>query len=185
MSPERLPEATRIETMRQSLVELNGLIEAQEQKLASDPNCLSYQFDLSGSQRRWEELSGMKRIPLSYKGTFPHSVAQLLGARGFTMLGEICGIVNLAAVEGKWPLEALEVHRQTDPEIEDKDMKSVVLVLKLRTSFDEADKMLKSLYPKLETHYPPGTADWSVLAKDIDFDIEPVAPPEPSDSTRQ
>ncbi len=187
-----LPEEAPMRTIRHDPVELNDLIMIEEDMLASDPNSFAYQLGLRSVNARWKKLFGTERIPLSYPdtvrmyayvGTSSDDVAQLLGPTSPAILRKISGLINVAAVEDKWPLEALEVHLQTDPEIEDLDGKDVLLVLKLRTSFDKADEMLKSLYPKLETFKNSLSDDERLIfTNGIFFDVESVVPPEPNEN---
>ena len=169
-------EFRAIMVKRLSPAEMNDLIVIQEGNLASDPDSFAFQLALDMTRKNWEKRFGMKRIPLSYEGVRPEDVEKLLGSSGLETLRKISGIINVAAVEGKWPLEALGVYRQIDPEIE--DMKNVLVVLRLRTSFDEADKILKSFYPEIQNLADSlSDGDRSVCNR-INFDIEPVVPPE-------
>ena len=181
LSPERHPEkAPATGTIRHNPIEMNDIIMDGEELLARDPDSFAYKASLNALQLGWEKLFGMKRIPLSYVGILPDDVAKLIGPTGPAMLRKISGMVNVASVERKWPLEALEAYGQTDPEIE--DMKNVLVVLKLRTSFDQADEILKSFYPKLDDFANSLSGDERlVVAHGIFFDIA-VVPPEPNEN---
>ena len=188
-------EFRQIMAERLSQTQLNDYIVMQEEMLAGEPDSFAYKLALDMSRKNWENRFGMKRISLSYPdtvsryayvGTSPDDVPKLLGPTGLTILRKVSGLINVAAVEGKWPLEALEVHRQIDPEIDDEDMKSVLLALKLRTSsFDEADKILKSFYPELQNFNDSLSDDDRSVFNRINFDVELVIPPKPNENFGQ
>lgn len=160
-------------TVRQSLAELDALIPSQKRLLAHEPNSFAFQLSVRGLELHGKELLDFERIPLRYVGTLPDDVAQLLGPTGPAILGHISGLIKSAALERRWPLEALEVRWHTDPEFE--RVGDVLVVLRLRTSFDRADEILKSLYPEIQNLADSlSGAARSVLTDRVYFDIEAV-----------
>ncbi len=86
-----------------------------------------------------------RRITLFDTDYIPDDVAQLLGSVGVTVLKRTLRLLKAAALERQWPLETVDVQVESDPELD--DSKYVLVVLKLRTSFDMADRILRSFYP--------------------------------------
>jgi hypothetical protein len=162
-----------LRTIPHSLRDLEEVLLTQTRLLASDPDSYACQLSVRSVELHGKKLLDFERIPLRYVGALPDDVAQLLGTTGLAILGHISDLIKSAALERGWPLEALEVRWQTDPEIE--HVGHVIVVLRLRTSFDRADAILKSLYPEIDTlaGYLSGD-EQSVLNNRIYFDVEAV-----------
>ena len=179
--PELSGVSRTFRVKRLSLVEINDLIVYQEGLLVSDPDSFAFKLSLNVSQMNWEKRFGAKRIPLSYKGVRPEDVEKLLGSTGVPILRKISGIINLAAIEWEWSLEALEVRWPNEPEIE--NIGNVLVVTRVPSSqFGRADYIMKSLRHEVEAFSSLSEGDRLILDKGIRFSIEPVALPKPNEN---
>ncbi|MCI0560945.1 MAG: hypothetical protein MN733_20865 [Nitrososphaera sp.] len=101
-------------------------------------------------------------------------VPAILGTTGMKVLTSVVFQAKEAASMNQWPLVGVDVRSENDPEIEDSDF--IMVVLKLRTSFEVADRILKDFYPIIEAFFNElGEVEKEVFVNKIYFDVETLA----------
>jgi hypothetical protein len=73
---------------------------------------------------------------------------KVLGPAGAKVIKSVASLIREIATECDWPLDAVDIRPEPDPEVEGSEY--VMVVLRLHTSLEEADAMLDKLYPRLQ-----------------------------------
>lgn len=122
------------------------------------------------STNRGEEA--IPAVEIAYLGK--ERVKRLLGATGKGVLKKVLSLIMQSATEGNWPLKGVEIQYAEDPEVEEWEYVRVLLVF--ASSFEEADKRLKELYPPLARLGSKLTkAEQEILREFVSFNVRTLS----------
>ena len=103
----------------------------------------------------------------------PADVQDLLGPKGIRVITRVLALTRNAALNNDWPLNAIDMRIELDPEIENQEY--VLILLQLNTSYDVANRVLEEFYLSLQ-EFADGLTGVSrqIFMDKIYFDVEAV-----------
>lgn len=74
---------------------------------------------------------------------------KVVGPAGANVIENVASFIWETATEYDWPLDAVDIRTESDPEVGGNEY--VMVILRLHISLEEADAMLDKLYPRLQS----------------------------------